>query len=47
MSRQPVVVLRVIVIVVDVRVQQRRQTGRRNQRWDEQQRQHAVHTLSL
>ena len=46
-SREPVVVLRVIVIVVGVRVQQRRQTGRRNQRRDEQQRQDAVHRLSL
>jgi hypothetical protein len=44
---KPVVVLRMIVIVVDVRVQQRRHAGRRNQRRGKQQRQHAMHTLSL
>jgi len=44
---QPVVVLGVVVIVVGVRVQRRRQTGRRNQRRDEQQRQDAAHTVSL
>lgn len=45
--RQPMVVLRMIVIAVCVRVQQRRQSGRRNQRRDEQQRQGAVHDVSL
>ena len=46
-SGQPVVVLGVVVIVVGVRVQQRRHTRRRNQRRDEQQRQGAVHTVSV
>jgi hypothetical protein len=36
MSREPVLVLRVAVIAVSVRVQQRRRTERRNQRGDEQ-----------
>jgi hypothetical protein len=46
-SREPVVVLRVIVIGVGVCVQQRRQRIRRNQRRDEQRRQDTVHTVSL
>jgi len=44
---QPVVVLGVVVIVVGVRVQQRRHTRRHHQRRDEQQRQGAVHTVSV
>lgn len=44
---RPVVVLRMIVIVVGVRVEQRRHAGRHNQRRDEQQHQSAVHQLSL
>jgi hypothetical protein len=47
MSGEPVVVLRVIVIVVGVRVQQRGHARGRNQGRDEQQRQGAVHTLSV
>ena len=47
MRRKAVVVLRVIVLAVGVRVQQRGETGRRNQRRDEQQRQDAVHASSL
>ena len=47
MRGKAVVVLRVIVIAVGVRVQQRRQTDRRNQRRDEQQREDAVHMPSL
>lgn len=47
MRREPVVVLRVIVIAVGVRVQQRHGAGRRDQRGDEQQRQGAVHMPSL
>ena len=43
-GRQSVVVLRVVVIVVGVRVEQGRDARRREQRWDEQQRQGAVHT---
>ena len=46
MSREPVAMLRMIVIAVDVRVQQRRHAGRRHQRRDEQQRQHS-HETSL
>ena len=47
MSRQPVMVLRVIVIAVGVRVQQRHDAGRRDQRRNEQQRQDAMHMSSL
>ena len=47
MSRQPVMVLRVIVIAVGVRVQQRHDAGRRDQRRTEQQRQDAMHMSSL
>jgi hypothetical protein len=42
-----VVMLGVIVRVVGVRVQPRRHAGRRRQCRDEQQRQHAVHGLSV
>ena len=42
-----VVMFGVIVIVVGVRVQQRRHAGGRSQCRDEQQRQHAVHELSV
>lgn len=47
MRRGPMTVLRVIVAVVGVRVQQRRQARRHNQRRDEQQRQGAVHVVSV
>ena len=47
MSREPMMVLRMVVILVGVRVQQRRHAERRNQRRDEQQRCNAVHKLSL
>jgi hypothetical protein len=46
-SGKPVMVLRMIVIGVGVGVQQGHHAGSRNQRRDEQQRQDAVHELSL
>jgi hypothetical protein len=46
-GRKPVVVLRMIVIVIGVRVERGRHTGRSNQGRDEQQRQDAVHGISL
>ena len=47
MGGRPVMVLRMIVIGVGVGVQQRHHAGRRHQRRDEKQRQHAVHPPSL
>ena len=43
MSCDPVVVLRMIVVVVDVSVQQGQRPRRRDQRRNEQQRQRSVH----
>ena len=43
MSGKPVMVLRMIVVVVDVGVQQGHRARRHNQRRDEQQRQQAIH----
>ena len=45
MSRKPMVMLRMIVIVVGVGVQHRHHAGRRNQHMDEQQRQDTVHEV--
>lgn len=47
MNGKPVVVLGVIVIVIGMRVEQRRHTERRDQRRNEQQCCGAVHQLSL
>ena len=46
-GRQPMAMLRVIVAVVGVRVEQDRHARRREQRRDEQQRQGADHTVSV
>ena len=47
MGGQPVVMFGVFVILVGVHVQQRRDARRRHQRRNEQQRQGAVHTVSV
>lgn len=44
---QPVMVLGMVVTVVRVRMQQRRETGGRDQRLNEQEHQHTVHAVSL
>ena len=43
MSRETVVVFRMIVVGVDVSVQQGQRPRRSDQRWNEQRRQQAVH----